>query len=144
VRLLEAAVYFQQKGGNFLQRVLAAQEKEVVFSALKSFCDQAPDVVSGRDITFGEPCKKAPALGDPDRRIDDRLGRKSMNLTVLDTEDIARHMKRADLPPTIGKAFVAPNRALSYLVDVVRRFPPSKKFRAAANFKLAPESILAS
>ena len=32
----QAAVYFQKKGDNFLQRVLAAQDKEVVFRMLKS------------------------------------------------------------------------------------------------------------
>ena len=41
-------------------------------------------------------------------------------------------MKRANLPPTIGKLFVRPNCALTYLVNVVRRFRFSKKFRAAA------------
>jgi len=53
-------------------------------------------------------------------------------------------VKRADLPPTIEKAFVRSNRALTYLVNVVRRLGFSKKFSAAANFKLAPKGILAS
>jgi hypothetical protein len=67
-----------------------------------------------------------------------------MNFTVLDTEDIARQMKRADLPPTIGKAFARSNCALTDLVKVVRRFSFSKNFRAAAIFKLGPKSIWAS
>ena len=90
VGMSQAAVYFQQKGDNFLQRILAAQEKEVVFRMLKSSGDQVPDVVRGRDVTFGEPCKKAPALRDPDGRIDDCLGRKSMSFAILDRQDIAR------------------------------------------------------
>ena len=53
-------------------------------------------------------------------------------------------MKSVDLPPTIGKLFVRPNCALTYLVNVARRFGFSKKFRAAAIFKLAPQSMLAS
>ena len=57
---------------------------------LKVSGDQIPDVVRGRDVTFGEPCKKAPALRDPDRRIDDCLGRKSMKFAILDRQDIAR------------------------------------------------------
>src|SRR6516164_7260026 len=84
------------------------------------------------------------ALCDPDRRIDDCLGRKSMNFTVLDTEDITRQVKRTDLPSTIGKAFVSPNCALSYLVNVVRRLRFSKNFRAATMFKLGPKRMLNS
>ena len=86
----QAAIYFQQKGDNFLQRILAAQEKDVVFRMLKSSGDQVPDVVRGRDVTFGEPCKKTPALRDPNGRIDDCLGRKSMSFAILDRQDIAR------------------------------------------------------
>src|SRR6516162_4740257 len=112
----------------------------MVFNVLKSSGDQTPDVVRGGDVTFGEPGKKALALCDPDRRIDDCFGRKSMNSTVLGTEDIARQMKRADLPPTIGKLFATPNCALTYLVKVVRRFSFSKNLRAAAIFTLAPKS----
>ena len=82
-RLLQAAVYFQQKGGNFLQRFLTAQEKKVVFNVLKRSGDEVPDVVRGRDVIVGELSKQAPALRDPDRRIDDCLGRKSMNFTIL-------------------------------------------------------------
>ena len=144
VRMLQTVVHFQQKGGNFLQRILAAQQKEMVFRVLKSSGDQMADIVRGTDVAFGEACKKGPALCDPDRRVDDCLGRKSMNFTVLDTEDITRQMKRADLTATIRKAFVRPNCAPAYLVNVVRWFCFSKKFRAAANFKLAPKSILAS
>jgi hypothetical protein len=123
---------------------LAAQEKEVVFNVLKCSCDQVPDVVGGRSVTFGEPSKKAPARCDPDRRIDDRVGRKSMNCTVPDTEDIAWQMKRADLPPTVAKALVRPNCALPYLVDVIRRFCFSKNLRTFAIFNLAPKRTLAS
>jgi len=90
VRLLEAAVYFQQKGGNFLQRFLTAQEKEVVFNVLKVFGDQVPDVVRDRDVTFGEPRKKSPALCEPDRGIDECIGRTSMSLAILDGQYIAR------------------------------------------------------
>jgi len=90
----------------------------MVFSVLKSSGDQMADAVRGRDVSFGEPCQKAPAVCDPDRRIDDCFGRKPMNFTVLGTEDIARQMKRADLPPTIGKLFARPNCALTYLVNV--------------------------
>jgi hypothetical protein len=125
-RLLKAAVYFQQKGGNFLQRVLAAQEKKVVFRALKSSGDQFPHVVGGRNVIFHE----APALSDPERSIDDRLGRKPMNFSVLDTEDIARQMKRADLPPTAVKALVSPYCALPYLVHIIRRLCFAKNLRA--------------
>ena len=82
-RLLQAAVYFQQKGGNFLERFLTAQEKEVVFNVLKRSGDEVPDVVRSRDVIVGELSKQAPALRDPDRRIDDCLGRKSMNFTIL-------------------------------------------------------------
>ena len=82
-RLLQAAVYFQQKGGNFLQRFLTAQEKEVVFNVIKRSGDEVPDVVRGRDVIVGELSKQTPALRDPDRRIDDCLGRKSMNFTIL-------------------------------------------------------------
>ena len=83
-RPLQAAVYFQQKGGNFLQRFLTAQEKEVVFNVLKRSGDEVPDVVRSRDVIVGELSKQAPALRDPDRRIDDCLGRKSMNFAILD------------------------------------------------------------
>ena len=87
-RLLQAAVYFQQKGGNFLQRFLTAQEKEVVFNVLSG--DEVPDVVRGRDVIVGELSKQAPALRDPDCRIDDCLGRKSMNFTILNCQHITR------------------------------------------------------
>ena len=90
LRLPQAAVYFQQKGGNFLQRFLAAQEKEVIFNVLKGSSDQVPDVVRGRDVTFGEPCKKFPALCEPDRGIDECIGRTSMSLAILDGQYIAR------------------------------------------------------
>jgi hypothetical protein len=96
-------IHFQQKDGDFLERILSAQEKKLVFRVFKSSGDQMADVVRGRDISFDEFSKKALALCDPDRRIDDCFGRKSMNSTVLGTENIARQMKRADLPSTIGK-----------------------------------------
>ena len=89
-RLLQAAVYFQQKGGNFLQRFLTAQEKEVVFNVLKRSSDEVPDVVRSRNVIVGELSKQAPTLRDPDRRIDDCLGRKSMSFAVFDRQDIAR------------------------------------------------------
>jgi hypothetical protein len=43
-------------------------------------------------------------------------------------------MKCADLPPTIGKLFVSPNCALTYLVNVVRRFGFSKKVSSRREF----------
>jgi hypothetical protein len=67
-----------------------------------------------------------------------------MNFTVLDAEDIARQMKRADLPPTVAKALVRPNCALPYLVDVIRRFCFSNNLRTFAIFNLAPKSTLES
>jgi len=50
-------------------------------------------MVRGRDVTVGEPGKKAPALCNPDRGIDDCFSRKSMNLAILDAEDIALQME---------------------------------------------------
>ena len=62
----------------------------MVFNVLKVFGDQVADVVRAGNVTFGETRKKAPALCDPERGIDDCFGPKSMNFTVLDTEDITR------------------------------------------------------
>jgi hypothetical protein len=123
---------------------LAAQENEVIFSVLKSSGDQVPDEVRGRDVTFGEPRKKSPALCEPDRGIDGCFSRKSMNLAILDAEDIALQMEGPNLPTTIGQELVCPNCAFSYLVYVIRRFCLSKNFRTSAILKLAPNGILAS
>ena len=65
-------------------------------------------MVRGRDVTFGEPGKKAPAVCDPDRGIDDCFSRKSMKIAILDAEDIALQMEGPDLPTTIGVPVVNP------------------------------------
>ena len=109
---------------------------------LQGFSDQAPDALRGRDFTFGEPAKKAPALCYPDRGTNDCFGRKSMNLAIVNAEDIAPQMERADLPTTVGEKFVCPNCALAYPVDVIRRLCFSKYFRTLAIFILAPNGTL--
>src|SRR6516164_7568344 len=101
-------------------------------------------MVRGRNVTFREPSKKPPALCGPERGFDDCFSRKSMNLVILDAEDVALQMEGSDLPPTIGQELVCPNCASSYLVNVVRRFCFSKNFRTSGILKLAPNSILAS
>ena len=70
-------------------------------------------MVGSRNVDFGELCKKAPALCDPDRGIDDCFSRKSMNFAVLDTEDIALQMEGPNLPTTIESSLyvrTAPSR----------------------------------
>jgi hypothetical protein len=39
----------------------------------------------------------------PERGFDDCFSRKSMNLVILDAEDVALQMEGSDLPPTIGQ-----------------------------------------
>jgi|SRR6516164_9460011 hypothetical protein len=101
-------------------------------------------MVGSRNVDFGELCKKAPALCDPDRGIDDCFSRKSMNFAVLDADNIALQMEGPDLPTTIGQQLVCPNCAFSYLVYVIRRFCLSKNFRTSAILKHPPNGILAS
>jgi hypothetical protein len=141
-RLSRAAIYLCQKGGNPLQRCLAAQKKQVVFDVFKRPGDQLPDAVRGGSVTVGKSTKDTLALCNPNRGIDDCFGRKSMNFSVLDAKDVTRQMKRTDLPTTVGKELVCPSCALTYLVDVVRGFCFSKDFRALAIFKFAPASFL--
>jgi len=116
----------------------------VVFNVLKASADQVPDRLRGANVALGKSGKEAPALCDRDRGIDDCLGRKSMHVTVLDAKYVARQMKRANLPTTIGKELVCPNCALPYLVDVIGRFCLSKDFRALGIFKLAPNRVFAA
>jgi len=59
--------------------------------------DLAREEVMAQNLSAGlavllivEPRKKAPAFCDPDRRIDDCLGRKSMSFAILDRQNIAR------------------------------------------------------
>jgi hypothetical protein len=42
-----------------------------------------------------------------------------MEIAILEAEDIARQVKRADLAATVGQQFVAPNRAFNDLIDIV-------------------------
>jgi hypothetical protein len=70
-------------------------------------------MVRGRDVTFGEPGKKAPALCDQYGGIDDCFSRKSMNIAILDAEDIALQMEGPNLPTTIESSLyvrTAPSR----------------------------------
>jgi hypothetical protein len=74
--------------------------------------------------------------------MEDSLCRKSVDLAILNAEDVARQMECADLPTTVGKKFVCPNGALTYLVDVIRGLCFSKYFRTPAIFMLAPRGVL--
>jgi metallophosphoesterase superfamily enzyme len=61
----------------------------VIFSVLQTARDEVTGFVCGRNVALGQPRKKALALSDPHRGIEDRLRRKSMMFTNLNAENIA-------------------------------------------------------
>src|SRR3982750_2701825 len=69
--------------------------------------------------------------------VDDSFGCETMELTILEAEDIARQVKRADLAATVRQEFVSPNRAFNYLIDILCGFCLSENFVVLDVLKIA-------
>ena len=69
--------------------------------------------------------------------VDDSFGCETMELTILEAEDIARQVKRADLAATVRQEFVSPNRAFNYLIDILCGFCLSENLVVLDVLKIA-------
>ena len=110
----------------------------MILNVLKTFVDQ---LQGGRNL--GKPSEQTLAPGQPNRTVDDCIGRKTMNVTILEPEYVARQMESADLTTTIHEKFVSANRTLPQLVYVVGRLCFSKDLGASPIPELMPERSFA-
>ena len=60
-----------------------------------------------------------------------------MEITILETKDIARQVKRADLAATVRQQLMAPNRTFYHLINIVRGLCFSEDLSAFEVLKLA-------
>ena len=82
---------------------------------------------------------QAASFHQPYCRIDDRFSGKSVGCSVLQPENVAGQVERADLAAAVGEELVAANRTVRDLVDIVGRLRLSEDLGALVVFELAQD-----
>ena len=82
---------------------------------------------------------QAASFHQPYCRIDDRLRGKSVGCSVLQPENVASQVERADLAAAIGEELVGANRTARDLVDIVGRLRLSEDLGAFVVFEFAQD-----
>ena len=116
----QSSVHLDQKGGDPLQRSLAAEQQHVVFRVLQVTRGHAEQVSRDQRIALSHHLEAAP-LDQANRGVHDRLRRKPVLASVFQSEDVAGQVKRADLATAVRKQLVASHGADLDLIDVLRR-----------------------
>ena len=110
-------VHLEQECCNPLDRVLAAQQQQMVFGVAQIVVGHT-EQIAGRGVALADRLK-ALALDQLNGGFDDGFGGEAMDVTVLKPENVARQVKRDDLTAAAGQLLAAPRRTLLDMIDVL-------------------------
>jgi hypothetical protein len=98
----ESFIHLVQERGNALQSSFTSEQQHMVFGVLQVIRRQAEQGAPDNRVILGDRLKVLP----PDQAnsgLDDRFRRKSVDSAVLESKNITRQMKCANLAPPIGE-----------------------------------------
>jgi hypothetical protein len=94
----------------------------MVFRVLKVSSHQTQQTGGETRLSVFKSIKQAVTSRATNGRVYDGIGRKSVKLPILNSENITWQMKCIDLPTPICEQLVGSNGSTRYLVDVFGRF----------------------